>query len=652
MIVFLWAACTPAPTLVTSELPIARIGELYTASIEALEGRDPLTFTAAGLPSPLAMNPGLGIVSGVPREAGTFDVTIEVADRRGERAMATLPLTVEAARDGCGKTYRGIFTESAGFFDIDWDMRRGWATRSFVVPSDEIDRMTFVPTGSITMRLVQPGISLVAEGDVAQQADFIEGFLSTGSPRELDHTTDPHLGAFQAVSAPATLLVASPFTPGAWEVSTVCTAGPIVEPAALGPYREGDLVRASFRDIEPQADTRVEALDAIPPGLELSDVGFLSGVATAGGEYAFALRATRPDGAERVSAAGVSVYTPVDVGCGETVPFSTVQGRLVDDGDVFGPDQDVDAFAVVEADWGDHAALTFTVTFDGGPGDVGALDPNLVPAVPSAAVERWVGEVVTVDLSPNVWPTTRFYQGWQRARLSLSHDDRAVSGTVSLVCDDGPRPDFLALPVLTPGMPESWALDAVGGTPPYTWAAEGLPASVTLDEAGTLSSDGTDFGSVDVPLTVSDADGPGTPLTAPLWSSAAEACGPDAIVLTCTEDGRIATGTFADDSTPQLCVAPDDVMASDWIFVRVTGDRFVQIEQRRFPDRDVFTTLGSLATLRRGLNTLTGLENHDGLPYGFSLLESSKSAERLWRVCVACGTGPTPSAIPDECTTL
>ena len=379
----LWAACTPAPTVLTTELPDARVGELYSTAIEVAEGREPLTYAAGGLPVPLAMNPLLGIVSGVPREVGTFEVTLEVHDKRGERGEVTLPLTVEASREGCGRTLRGEITEEGGFFDVDWEARGSWATRQMGVPPDTIDRVTFEPSSNITMRLVHPGLELVPEGDVEAQAEFIGGNFSTGLAQDLDHRTRPNLGAYQVVRGDATLLVTAPFGATDWEVQTTCTPGPIVEPAILGPFRAGDLVRSGFRDIEPQAETRMEALDALPAGLELSEAGGLSGSPTTQGEFEFRLRSTRPDGAERESAHGVSVYEPVVVGCGETVPFATRKGLFEDDGDAFGQAEDVDGFAVIETPWAGHAALTYTFTFDDAPGAIRAMDPNRAQVNPT-----------------------------------------------------------------------------------------------------------------------------------------------------------------------------------------------------------------------------------------------------------------------------
>jgi hypothetical protein len=64
------------------------------------------------------------------------------------------------------------------------------------------------------------------------------------------------------------------------------------------------------------------------------------------------------------------------------------------------------------------------------------------------------------------------------------------------------------LPSLIPGTPYSQTLQATGGTPPYTWTVESLPASLTLDPAaGTIS--GTPVAGPVAPrtFTVTDSEG-------------------------------------------------------------------------------------------------------------------------------------------------
>jgi hypothetical protein len=69
-----------APLFVTLEaLPAAQVGQPYSATLAAIGGTAPYTWTASGLPSGLALSP-TGALSGTPTTAGTFGVTVQVTD--------------------------------------------------------------------------------------------------------------------------------------------------------------------------------------------------------------------------------------------------------------------------------------------------------------------------------------------------------------------------------------------------------------------------------------------------------------------------------------------------------------------------------------------------------------------------------------------
>ncbi len=413
----------------------------------------------------------------------------------------------------------------------------------------------------------------------------------------------------------------------------------------IGPLRQGDFVRGSFRDIETNADTEIEVLDPLPAGGSIARSGLLEGRAEEAGTYAFRLRATRDDGSVTERAHGLAVYAPVEATCGSTVPFATAQGR--DEANpAFGVDRDVAGFAVVETDWADHEGLSYEIAFDEGVGTVGVVDAATAVVGPVSAVREYSGEAVTVELTPQSWPVAAYSQAWPQARLVIYAPDRAVSGTVTVTCDDGPRPARYALPVLTPGQAGSFALPAVGGDPPYTWEAKGLPASVTLSSEGVLESDGTDFGAVTVDVTVSDAGGPGPTVPMPLWSSIRALCGPDAAILTCDGASSEVSGTFDDTVQTTVCIDPAALDASDWAYVQVTrlGDGFFpDVELLDYPDLTVRRGTFSRIGLVRGFNSYEfGLEHYAGLPFPFAVAEAFEDAGGSWRACLTCGTGPNP----------
>ena len=58
---------------------------------------DPLTFTATGLPTGLAINPNTGIISGIPSVSGTFPITVVANDGKGGSATSIFILNVAPA---------------------------------------------------------------------------------------------------------------------------------------------------------------------------------------------------------------------------------------------------------------------------------------------------------------------------------------------------------------------------------------------------------------------------------------------------------------------------------------------------------------------------------------------------------------------------
>ncbi len=72
-----------APLRITTDsLPHGTVGEVYAFQIRAEGGVYPLTWTilSGTLPDSMLMDTSLGLISGVPREAGNFPLTVEVHD--------------------------------------------------------------------------------------------------------------------------------------------------------------------------------------------------------------------------------------------------------------------------------------------------------------------------------------------------------------------------------------------------------------------------------------------------------------------------------------------------------------------------------------------------------------------------------------------
>ena len=91
------AALTVAPRLAvkTLRLPAGKVGRVYQASLAPLGGVRPVTWQLTGkLAAGVRFAKTLGTLSGTPRVAGTFRVTVQASDVLGGRAKKTLTLDV------------------------------------------------------------------------------------------------------------------------------------------------------------------------------------------------------------------------------------------------------------------------------------------------------------------------------------------------------------------------------------------------------------------------------------------------------------------------------------------------------------------------------------------------------------------------------
>ena len=84
------------PSITTTSLPDANVGDAYSATLEATGGVTPYTWSISSgvLPSWAVLNSGSGAITGTPAATGTSDFTVKVTDHDGNTATQPLTLTV------------------------------------------------------------------------------------------------------------------------------------------------------------------------------------------------------------------------------------------------------------------------------------------------------------------------------------------------------------------------------------------------------------------------------------------------------------------------------------------------------------------------------------------------------------------------------
>jgi large repetitive protein len=80
--------------LAKKALPLAKAGRAYAARLTVTGGVRPLTWKATGAPTGLRLNARTGILSGKPRKAGTYRLSVRVTDKLGVVARSTVLLKV------------------------------------------------------------------------------------------------------------------------------------------------------------------------------------------------------------------------------------------------------------------------------------------------------------------------------------------------------------------------------------------------------------------------------------------------------------------------------------------------------------------------------------------------------------------------------
>ena len=89
------------PTIVTEHLAQGTVGQPYTESIFVgqFDGTDTPRMTVTGLPSGLAFDPVLWMITGTPTTPGTYSVTVSITNEAGA-ATRILPLIVTTRTPG------------------------------------------------------------------------------------------------------------------------------------------------------------------------------------------------------------------------------------------------------------------------------------------------------------------------------------------------------------------------------------------------------------------------------------------------------------------------------------------------------------------------------------------------------------------------
>lgn len=554
-------------------LPVGIVGEPYEAYLAVSGGDAPYTWEVAewdSLPGGLRLDP-TGEVKGTPTQAGTFTVQMSATDASGRQKnlLATVTVILEPAILKCGETAEGTFT-GTGWGPVLPDFSDETNTLWFGVelPTDATSRveLVFDIDDPVTVFVEKP-TELVGDWDLEEH--YIATYLDPTDPFEpitsvrIDAGTNPSLSGFSSQALLPWLLVAQ--QSGDWKVTVECSDGPVFQSVLAYPTEIGQEIQINYDVYGSQEGVRIWTDDDLPDWIVWDETtGIVTGTALETGGWEFTLKAEDAAGNVREEPAIISVYDVTDVACGGSAPVEIGEGYYDGEFTSYFDTKGYQIFRVAIDPEGPTSAITATL----GDGDTQLLasvlnNDELFKFYPGAERLYTTGYPTELLIDPRSYPAIKHYRIDGHVYFIASTLGIDTSMTLSIDCDDTPRPDLAGLPVFEPLTSDAFALDAVGGTSPWGWSAVGLPAGISLDTSGALAGSTPEVGTSDVDVTVVDKLGATHTEAYPFFVGYDEACA-GAIYLDCgdTYEGDFTQSYFSDPnyssaSTAVFCVVYD-----------------------------------------------------------------------------------------------
>lgn len=492
-------------------LPAGVVGEPYSASTHVSGGDAPYTWVIAdgtGLPRGLSLAPD-GTIDGIPAEAGDFSFALFVTDAssRAKRVVVSLQVVLEPNVVRCGETLSGHFDDSA--FNVDGPDLTKLDSLSWLgveLPEDLTTRieLVFTSTGVSTL-YVERANEVIGSSDLAD--DYVPFYLNPGFTSmtvALDAGTVPSLTPYLPQPLIPMVLVAQ--SPADWSVEVVCTDGPIFVDLPQFPTELGQEMDIDYQVYGDNTGVRIYTEDPLPDWMIWDEsTGTVTGTASEVGGWEFTIVAETADGRRREERSILGVYAVEQVACGETVPLDVQEGYF--DGEFYAY-YDPKGYGVFRVALDETAGAPSEVKLqvagsDGHYLGLAAPDPEILKFYGGAERVYLSAPSLEIPVNPSTYPAIDHYTDATELYFSAGTIGVDLTMDVTVTCDYGPRPDLAALPVF-PGLGEGrFTLEGVGGSPPYTWSATGLPQGIVLDRDGTLHGQAAQ-GEYAVQLTIDD----------------------------------------------------------------------------------------------------------------------------------------------------
>ena len=502
-----------APIITTSSMPFASIDVSYSAAFSAL-GAAPITWTLSGgtLPDGLSMDSS-GSISGTPKAAGAFSFTVTASNSSGSASrlfsiiipfseLRAPKITASSITEGCANSPYGFQLTATGTSPLTWSTAQG----------------SSLPSG---LTLTESGYLYGTHTSADTTAFTVCVTNSAGTDSQ-----DLSLTFCESPSGTRPAILTELPTPAAQDAAYTCQLMASGTPPFTWTLAKGKL----------------------PAGLSMTDSGLITGTPTKAAAAKLAFNVSNDYGKEtrtltlnicklpEITAKALKdatvnkKYTETLKGTGTKPITWQLEGTLPQGLPLFEADNaritgtpstnDTGMVRVTLSNPAGEVSKVFTIKVSA---VLPAITPKTLKAATygknySAAIKIKGSEPITVILSGDL-----------PEGLTFDSSTGKITGTPSEVCTDraitilavntggfvqqkysltvkavAPKITTKQLPDAVQGSAYSFDLEAAG-TPAITWAAEGLPAGLSISTTGTISGTPTESGKFSVKVSAANS---------------------------------------------------------------------------------------------------------------------------------------------------